>query len=151
MTLPRGFTLLESILVVALLAALLVGGGILSAQYLRARHVRAAAEAVASELRAAQALAHAQVADSPHGVKAFPTHVIRFQGESYAGREEAADVRSDFAAPVALSGADEATFLSGSLFPAAEITITVQNDDLAEDITVSAYGLISITERTIGP
>lgn len=145
----KGFTLLETVIVIALLLALVGGGGILSARYLRGRHVRASAETLLSELRTAQAQARAQHDDAAHGVKAFPDRVVRFAGDSYAARAGASDVTTVFPTAVALEGADEAVFPKGGVAPASPVTITLSDPHLTVDVAVSAYGLITLAPRPI--
>lgn len=149
MTASRGFSLLETVITIALLLALVGGGGILSARYLRGRHVRASADTLLAELRTAQAEAQAQHDDRAHGVKAFPDRVVRFSGDSYAARAAGSDVTTAFPAALSLSGADEAVFPRGGVAPAAAVTFTLSDPHLTVDIDVSAYGLLTLAPRPI--
>ncbi|TAK03346.1 prepilin-type N-terminal cleavage/methylation domain-containing protein [Patescibacteria group bacterium] len=146
---PKGFSLVETMITVALLLALVGGGGILSARYLRGRYVRASAETLLSELRAAQGEARAQLGDAAHGVKAFPDRVVRFTGDSYAARASASDVTTALPAAIAIEGADEAVFPKGGVAPASPATFTFSDPHLTVDVAVSAYGLITLTPRPI--
>ncbi len=146
----RGFTIVEMTAAVALLMLLVGLGYVFSFTYFQTQQLRAAADITVSELRQAQTDSFTQTNDAGHGVKIFPDHVIRFQGSTYATRNISKDIRTDFPTAFTVSGVDEMTFTVNTVNPTASGTITLAHDTLAIDILVSAYGLVTQTERTIG-
>ncbi len=150
MTRP-GFTLVEIVVGLGILALLLAAGWIFSFTYLRNQQVRAAADTVYNELRRAQTEAHAQTDDTSHGVAVFSDRVVRFEGETYATRDQAQDVETMFAGSVTVSGISEFVFPVASITPTTAGTATLSGDTLAMDITISAYGITTITEGTVSP
>jgi prepilin-type N-terminal cleavage/methylation domain-containing protein len=145
----RAFTLIETIAVLALIAILASVGSIISARYLADQQLRASADTVFAEIQAAQGAAYTQAEDASYGVKAFADRVVRFQGGSYAARDPARDVETRFPGEVALSGDDEVVFPPASLAPSSAATVTLQNERIAIDIFIDAYGPISSAERSL--
>jgi len=96
MSSPRGFTIAEVTIVIGLLGILLALGTLFSGSYLRDQYLRAAGQTVIAELRRAQTDAITQADDAGHGVKVFDGSVVRFAGDSYAARNVALDVTTEF-------------------------------------------------------
>lgn len=149
---PRaGFSMVELILVVGVLVLLVSLGSFLSGAYLRAQNLRAAAETVAAELRRARTGALTQEDDLAHGVKVFDDSVVRYAGSSYAWRIVSDDVETPFSSSVVVAGTDEINVPAGSAGPSATTTITLEGNGHAVDITLTPYGVLTVTERTIDP
>lgn len=146
----RGFTLTEVTIVIGLFAILVSLGTAVSGTYLRDQYLRAAGEAVVAELRRAQTEALTQADDSAHGIKLFPSSVVRFAGTSYAARTPSLDRSTTFASDVTVTNADEIAIPEGAYGPVATTTITVENAGLGIDITLTPYGVLTVAERTIG-
>ena len=146
----RGFTIVEIVTAIGLLGIRVGLGYAFSFSYLQTQQLRAAGDVVTSELRQAQTDAFTQKNDADHGVKIFTDHVVRFQGSSYASRTQAKDVQTDFSLTTTPSGLGEFVFTAGGLKPttAGGATLTFQTH--AIDITISPYGILTLTERTIG-
>jgi prepilin-type N-terminal cleavage/methylation domain-containing protein len=148
----RGFTLLETIISVTLIAILASLGWILSITYFRDQSLRAVGDSIVNELTFSQTEAIAQTDDVAHGVAVFADKVTRFEGSSYASRDPSQDHDTEFAGSITVSGVSEFVFPAGSGAPTAGGTLTIeQNNNLAIDIAVSPYGVVEVTERTIGP
>ncbi len=147
---PRGFTLLETIMVMGMFGMVIGLGWLFSFTYLKNQEVRSAADILTSEIGLAQADAFAQTDDRAHGVKVFTDHVIRYEGTSYAARVTSKDVTTSFTAPVTVGSVSEVDFPAGGLVPSSATTITLQNGTLAIDLSLTAYGVLNRTERTIG-
>jgi prepilin-type N-terminal cleavage/methylation domain-containing protein len=140
----QGFTLVELLVVIALIAMLASLGLIFSFQFVRAQHLREDAQLVAAETMLASAEALAQKDDASHGVKTFADRVVRFTGPSYAGRTASKDVTTAFPLVATLGGDDEVVFPAGGLVPDAPSSVTLTIDGRTLTITVSAYGLVEI-------
>jgi prepilin-type N-terminal cleavage/methylation domain-containing protein len=146
----KGFTLLELLITITITAMLLSLGSLFSFQYVRAQHLREDAQILSGELEQARAQSYAQQDTTGHGVMVFSDHVVRYTGTSYAARTSSKDATTAFPITATLSGASEVQFPEGGLVPSAAATVTLTSDTLAIDISVSAYGLVEVTERTVG-
>lgn len=150
MRIPSGFTLAEVTVVIGLLGILVALGSFVSASYLRDQYLRSSGEAVIANLRQAQSDARTQANDLAHGIKLTTDSVVLFSGDSYAGRTASLDIETEFSTSVVLPGTDEISIPEGASGPNATTTVTLQNDALAIDITLTPYGVLSVSERTIG-
>lgn len=147
----RGFTLVELTIALALFAIVLAMGAGLSFPYYRRQQVVTAARVAASEIRQAQAEAESQWDDSAHGIKASSSGVVRFTGNTYATRTTSKDRTSLFSVPVTVSGTTEFVFPKGNITPQAAGTLTLTTDDLAIDLILSSYGILTVSRRTVTP
>jgi prepilin-type N-terminal cleavage/methylation domain-containing protein len=147
----RGFTLLETMVSLALIVLIAVMGWIFSTRYLEEQHVRAAAETVAQELALAQAESVAQINDAAHGILALDDRVIRFTGESFAARDPALDRETLFFGTFTISGTTEFVFPKARVAPSAAGVVTLSSSLLDRDVSISAYGVLESSERTVSP
>lgn len=145
-----GFTLMETLIVIALLAVLLTVGQLVSSQYLARQALWTSADTVASELRFAQMDAFTQAGDAPHGIKVMPGIVTRFQGASYTTRNQALDASTSFPDTLGVTGQDEIVIEKGMLGPVANATVAIEGNEQAFDIEITRYGVITVSPRTIG-
>lgn len=145
----RGFTIAEVTIVIGLLGILLALGTLFSGSYLRDQYLRAAGETVVAELRRAQTDALTQADDLAHGIRVFEGSVVRFAGNSYAARNAAYDVTTEFSSDVTVPGTSEIAIPAGTSGPAATTTVTIEQNALAIDITLTPYGILTVEERTI--
>lgn len=145
----RGFTIAEVTIVIGLLGILVLLGSFLSAPYLRDQYLRAAGETVLAELRRAQMDALTQSDDLAHGIKVFPGSVVRFAGNSYAWRDPSFDVVTAFSAEATIPAGDEIAIPKGSSGPSTTTTISLEQNALGIDITLTPYGVLTVEERTI--
>lgn len=141
---------MEFLVAIGLMAMILSLGYVVSFDYLRTQNLKEAAETVHAGLTRARADAFAQTNDANHGIKVFPDRMVRFEGISYAARVQAKDLATPFPLSLTLSGDSEVVWIRGGLRPAAPATVTLQNGAVAVDITISAYGLVTLAQRTIG-
>ncbi|TAK04691.1 prepilin-type N-terminal cleavage/methylation domain-containing protein [Patescibacteria group bacterium] len=144
----RGFTLIETTVVLALMLMLAGLGATLSFAFLSTQRLAAAAETVAAEIAQARSDAFTQTDDQAHGVAVFTDHVVRFAGTTYATRVPSKDVTTDLPGPVTLSGLTEIVFPSGSLRPVMDGTFTLKDGDQSYFIHVSPYGVVEWEKGT---
>jgi prepilin-type N-terminal cleavage/methylation domain-containing protein len=139
----RGFTLLEALLVIALLTVSAgIGLAAFSSLY-RQSDLEAAESSLVAFLRLAQTKAAAGQGEQEWGVKIEPNKAILFQGLSFASRDPAHDEVLDISAAVALSGLDEVVFNRpvGTTTDIGIINIMV--DGLPErTLGINEYGVI---------
>ena len=106
----KGFTLIELMVVVALI--FLLSGLILPTSYsfLQKSEIRDQLRNVESSLRKAQAVSITDRGDSSSGIKFSQTNYILFEGESYLNRREAMDTVFNFPVAISVAGAQEVVF-----------------------------------------
>lgn len=150
MTARRGFSLVELIIVVGVLALLVSLGSFLSATYLRSQYLRSASETVVSELRRAQTDSLTQADDHAHGIRLFEESVVRYAGDDYASRTTSLDVETPFSSQISIPGTDEISIPAGSSGPSAAATMTLERNGRAIDINITPYGVLTISERAVG-
>lgn len=150
MKILRGFTIAEVTIVIGLLGILVALGSVFSGSYLRDQYLRAAGETIVAELRRAQTDAVTQADDLGHGIKVLDGSVVRFAGDSYAARNAALDITTAFSSGVTVPGTSEIAIPEGESGPAAATTVTIEQNSLAIDITLTPYGVLTVEERTIG-
>lgn len=146
-----GFSLLETVLVIALLVILAAVGPLLSLETVRRQELRTAADAVRTEVTRAKTEGYVQQHDASHGVKLFSDRAVSFSGTSYAARTVSLDRETPFGRAFTVSGDDEIVFPAGTFHPDAPAVMTLDDGALAIDLTIPLYGSPTLAERTIAP
>lgn len=132
----RGFSLIELLLVIALLAIVSLSVFPYGVTLYRTQVLKDTHGSLAASLRQAQMYALTQKGDTNHGVKLLADSYVVFEGDSYATRDEAVDQVVMWAPPVTVSGLEEVVFARSSGLPSATgtITLTVETESLALQI-----------------
>ena len=139
----KGFTLIEIILVVALLV--LMGG--ISVPIYQSLQVRknldVATYAITQNLRQAQALSQSGTGDITWGVRISTGNITLFKGINYSGRDTAFDENTEISSNIVPSGISEIVFskLFGEPQTTGDIILTNINND-TETITINPKGTI---------
>lgn len=144
MTLQEGYTLIETVLAVAVIA-LLAGLSIPVFQSFQTKNnVDLAADITAQSLRRAQGLAQAMSGDAPWGVRVVTTTATVFQGASYATRNASFDEIFDFSQNVTVSGTSEIVFskLYGYPQPTGTMQLISSNGD-SRFLLINAKGTVA--------
>jgi len=141
-TLSRGFTMIEILLVIALISV--VSGLGLRLPYLFAPEQMHEADmfAVVTAMYRAQTLAAAGRDDNDWGVRVSADDVTVFRGESYDERDETVDELLTLESDIVLTGAEEVLFRKGSGTPAEAATVSLRFGTQEGFVTVSEYGVI---------
>ena len=142
----RGFTLIEVIVVIGIMALLAGLGATVSFTYLRGQRLETSAELILSETMRAQTDAYTQADDQAHGVKVLSDRVVRFEGVSYAARITAKDEIDMFPGSLTVSGLSEWAFAAASFYPGTAGTMTLTDGDQSYDLTISSYGVVEVTK-----
>lgn len=137
----RGFTLIEIVLVVALIA-------IISGVGLRLPHLFAPQQmyeadmfAIVTSLYRAQTLAASGRSDDAWGVSVTADDVTVFRGESYDDRDESSDERVIFESDAVPTGATEVVFGKRTGVPDAAATVSMQFDAGEAHVVINEYGV----------
>lgn len=140
----QGFTLLEVLLSVAVIA-LIAGIGIPVYQSFQNRNdLDIAAITFAQTLRRAQTLAEAVDGDTSWGVFAQSGTITLFKGASYASRDTQFDEVFTMPSTIAVSGTQEYVFAKFTGLPGAagSLTLTSINNE-TRTITTNAKGMVA--------
>lgn len=139
----RGFTLIEALLSVALIA-LLVG---MSLPLYRAFQTRndldIAADTLASSLRRAQTYARGVKSDGQWGVAVQTGSITVFKGASYAARDTSFDETSTINTTITVSGMTEVVFSKLSAVPATTGSTTLTSGVDTKAIGINAKGVVA--------
>jgi prepilin-type N-terminal cleavage/methylation domain-containing protein len=140
----RGFSLVEILLSLALLALVAGIGAPLFVSFQNRNDLDVASVTLVHAMRRAQLLARAVSQDSDWGVSIGTSTITLFQGSSYAARVVASDEISSISPAITKSGILEYVFSKFTGYPQAIGTTTlmsVQNE--TRIITINAKGTIS--------
>lgn len=141
----KGFTLVEMLLVVAVVAALAGISAPIYQSFQVKNDLDVAANNAAQMLRRAQLLAQTVDGDSMWGVKAQSGSLVLFKGTSFSsGRDAAYDEIFDLPSAISPSAVTEFNFnkLTGLPTAGGTLTLTSNNGDV-RNIIVNAKGMVS--------
>lgn len=145
----KGFTLVESIMVLTIMMILASIGYVASISLLRSQALSDNTSLVVSQIMVVQNKAYTQEDDLDHGLKLFEDSVVLFVGSSYLLRDQSKDVMVPLPAVVGLSGDDEIVFKAGTLNPTAPILIQLTHNNKTFDLSVSAYGVLAVEKGSL--
>lgn len=143
MSSKSGFTLLELLLVVVLVAAITAFSVPIFSSLVTTSELNDATDKIVHSLRRAQLLSETSKEDLSWGVYVATGEVVVFGGGNYASRDAQFDEIYDFSDQVSVSGINEFIFtkLTGEVVVPG--TITVTNNFGSESVGVSAQGVLS--------
>lgn len=140
----RGFTLVELVIVLAIMLLLSAVVGTLASNTLPKSQLASEIALVADTLRRAQALTIAGKHDSPWGAHFTGSTMTLFAGSSYATRDPQYDALHTFPDGLAVSGLTDVVFVSvsGETANVGIVTLTASSTSESRTITVNAQGLV---------
>jgi len=141
----KGFSLVETITVIALVLALAGTGYVATISLLRWQSLLNNTNLITSQIALAQVESYTQVDDASHGVYIADQIVTRFTGDSYLLRDTQKDVTFSLPSTIIVSGDTEIVFENGGLIPTQSILLILRIDDRSYDITLSSYGMLQVT------
>lgn len=138
-----GFTLMEILLVVALMGVLAGASMPVYRFFQQKNDLDIAAMAVAQTLRKAKVYAEGSNSDSAWGAKILSGNIVMFKGNTYASRDTAFDESFEISPAVAFSGQSETVFSGVPSVPNASGTLVLSSaQNSAKVITISSKGMI---------
>lgn len=139
----RGFTLVEMLLSVGLIATLAALSLPLYATFVNKDDLDLTTQVTANALRRAQLYSRAAKGDSAWGVAVTSGAVVMFEGATYASRDTTADETNTIPGSITPSGSAEVDFAKLTGVPAATASITLtSNTNDTRTITVNAKGMV---------
>ncbi|HUQ30162.1 MAG TPA: prepilin-type N-terminal cleavage/methylation domain-containing protein [Candidatus Paceibacterota bacterium] len=140
----KGFTLIEMLLSVALIA-LIAGMGIPLYQSFQNRNdLSLATTSLAAALRSAEVHARAVDGDSAWGVMVATSSVTVFKGVTYASRVTTSDEVTPISGSIIITGTSEYDFAKFTGFPSASATTTLTSlNNETRIITINAKGMVT--------
>ncbi len=137
-----GFTLLEVLLAIAILA-LITGIGLpIFRSWQISNDLEVAATITAQSLRRAQFLSQAVDGDQGWGVKIQPGQVIIFQGNSFTARDTTKDELFDISGHITVSGLTEVVFSKFYGIPQNTGAITFSSNNQIRNIIINSKGVV---------
>lgn len=139
----KGFTLVELVLVIGILALLIVVSLPLAINFYKTRQFDVHENGIVQALRRAQLKAMSVEEDCAFGVRITSDQYVLFRGNSYAMRDSAFDEVFDLPDNLQVSGISEIVFskLRGIPFSTGTITLTIDNQ--SEAININEMGRIN--------
>jgi len=138
------FTLIEIVLVIALLVLILAFAAPIGWSFVAQNDLDVSVSVAAQNLRRAQALTAAGYGGSGWGVELQSGQVILFQGSSFAGRNPDFDEVYNFPESLNVGGAGEVDFQPLTGLPALPALLTFSNSESqTANITVNDIGMVS--------
>ena len=139
-----GFTLIETLLSVALFGIILGVGTPVYQQIQNRNNLGIAAASIAQSLRRSVVLARASEVDSNWGVYLQSGSITLYKGSTYESRETAFDETTDIPSGINLSGTMEYNMVRATGFPSAALPVTIITYGADErNISVNAKGTVS--------
>jgi len=138
----KGFTLIEVLLSVALIAVLFgISIPVFSPALLK-NDLESSADLTVQSLRRAQVLSQAVQNDSQWGIKVQNYGVVLFRGNSFSDRDTAFDEFTDFPTNIDINDTDEFVFekLTGRTTGPGNITLTLK--EYSKIISVNSMGAV---------
>ena len=139
----KGFTLIELILVIAMITV--IGGAVLplSYKFLTRNDIELAAQKVVQSARRAEFLSASGNLDATWGIHVQTTDVTLFKGTSYLARDTSRDEKLSFDNAVILIGTTDFIFskLSGYPVSAGTVTLTSQ-DNVVKNVVINSRGMV---------
>lgn len=137
----QGFTLLEALMVIGILALILAVGGPIALDFYLDYQLSSEIQLLTSVLQQARNLSMINHNESDHGVYIDTTKFTIFQGSSFASRDQSQDKTFPRAQAISVSGPGELIFtaLSGQT---ASSTYTLGDGRKNKNVYVNAEGLV---------
>jgi len=137
------FTLIELLLVIAII---LILGGMTSsflARFLTQNNVYNVVDQLAGQMRKAQIYAMMGKRDGAWGVKIDSGRIVLFQGNTFAGRNAAFDENFNINSNITINGLTEVVFNKITGLPSTTSTITISGNSSTATLVINSQGITS--------
>jgi prepilin-type N-terminal cleavage/methylation domain-containing protein len=137
-----GFTLVEMVIVVALMTSFALLGIPFGVEAYRDYVLTSTTRDIVSVLRRAEALAIANTSSSPYGVAFRVDRVMLFKGATYSSRNPAYDEEHSFVPAVVVAAPSEVVFAPLSGMPSAAVSLAVGNGLRSQSVDINIHGVV---------
>lgn len=138
----KAFSLIEILLIIALMGAVLLIGIPLGQTALTGSEIDTAYEVGLKSLRLAQAKSQGGYEDSTWGVRFQQPNIIIFKGSSFQTRDASYDVKTVLGAKVGYSGINEVYFSKIEGIPSVTGSINIFSYEKSRVIQINSNGLM---------
>ncbi|MEK7067868.1 MAG: prepilin-type N-terminal cleavage/methylation domain-containing protein [Patescibacteria group bacterium] len=140
----KGFTLIELILVVALISIITAMSAVFYSRFLTQNAVLNTVDQLAGQLHKAQIYAMAGKQNSNWGVNYGSQIITLYSGNSYDTRTAAFDEKFTVNSNISVSGLTDLNYarVTGLPIP-TETTMTISGNNNTKTITVNSYGVVN--------
>lgn len=140
----KGFTLLEIIIVISIVAIIFIVAIPMSITFLKSQNLNTTTNNVLSTLRQAQTQAMFQKNDSSFGVKFLDDSYILFQGSSYVTRVTSEDILISTPFTVSISGINEIVFAKRTGIPNTTGALLIMAGTINRSVYINQQGTIEL-------
>ncbi|MBI4256963.1 prepilin-type N-terminal cleavage/methylation domain-containing protein [Candidatus Uhrbacteria bacterium] len=137
-----GFSVIELLIVLAILTLLLASVPFVMTSFQESRLMDTAVQSTVQSLRRAQVLSQAVEADASWGVFLQTGSVTLFQGSTYAARNTTFDEVLEFSDSIQVSGVTEVVFEKLTGEPSATGELLFESDTRIETLTIFETGAL---------
>ena len=140
-----GFTMIEMLIVIALIAILAGFSAIYLSTILSKNNLDVTSQTVVSTLRRAQVLSQAVKEDSPWGVKINIGEIVLFKGDGYLNRDPNYDELTSIPNAVDVLGISEVVYskMSGLPNTTGDITLQASATEEQKNININTKGRLT--------
>ncbi len=141
----KGFTLVELLIVLAVMGTLFLIVGSISLSSLPSTQLSSEADTVEQTLRRAQAKSISQQADLAWGVHLSSAQMTLFAGSTYVGRNQTYDEVHAFQTGIVKSGLSDVVFdfRTGETADTGTVTLTASSTGEVKTLTVNQAGRVN--------
>lgn len=138
----KGFTLIEVLLVVSMIAIVAGFSSVVYNHYQQSNQLTLSVEILSQALYTAQLNSKSAKNDSVWGVKIQSEDIVVFQGQDFETRDTSNDMIFDIPVVITKSGLEEIVFEKFSGDPQSTGEIFLSNSQKSETVRVNSFGLI---------
>lgn len=139
----RGFTVIEFLLVIAIIAIIAAFSTGYYARFLLQNAVFNTSDQLLGDFRRAQILAMMGKRNTNWGVNLSGTTLTLYSGSSFAARTTALDETFTINSNISVTGMTDTNFMRHTGTPSATPTITITSPGSSETVTLNSYGVAS--------
>ncbi len=139
----RGFSLIELLLVIAIVTVLSAMTATFYSRFLNQNSVANVTDQVVGDLRKAQTYAMMGKKNGNWGVTFNASKIYLYQGANFGARNTALDETFSVASSVSISGLGDVNFVRSTGLPNAGTTITIFTTADSKTVTVNSQGMVT--------